>query len=1730
MNKKEAYLFLVFGFLLVLAILLGGCDEKAKTPDYVQKCINADEPKDIADGSKHFLCLPAGFASCLTDPDPATGLRFCTQDKSDHVINTALDAISGEETSLQEVQDAIEAGDLDALGYPDPDSEDEEEIAVLEKNVNSALDALEQMKIAGKIANLDINKIYTWDNENFFMIICNEDTKDYWFEWREEENSQENLLFICKRDLNGVLKWQGLSTITNEMNDKDEDGVPRWFDCDEFDKNVYGNFMRYGGPDQKIICGDGKENACGVLIDETDDCNKNAYACLNDCRAAGESCTWIEGETENNCCGGKGLEDIGKTEKGDTNKGMLETEFICLPKKNTQLIGTELSEVPGGQMSVGEDAGGQTGFCNGDWCWVKSTASPELEGGKFTVFTVRDPKQKPYDIVSNGEEWQVCSENYNEAYLDVPAPGLNEDQEGIGVTQAKANRFQCYKEGDHYSWAECVEENDASNNNGVKVRFKGEGLFSFPLGEGIEPEIQSYNGMLDILSESGYEDFYGDNHKLDFANYDQLNLMVKFCEGSCSDAETYSLDRLHQKGLLPLELHLTIRGYGDKILFQKNILGQITNGLSLGKDSWAHIIVNLKENISGVESLVFETKKDEVEFRMRNLYLSKEDENEVAICSGQDSSNRPAWLKDIDEGESDIDGSDVCSTLYGTNAWLGDDTEIDPNYLMKANCCGDDPQEYYAKESKTDSNGNQFGCWNSNVLGNEETAMNVEFNVEYQEKEYILKDDAIVDLNVEYSYDVVDYKPAEVEFMCSAENFELPEEDLELGYQECYHLVINDGCTNQGSTVADGNCWVEYSYTACIKATNELCSSANTCKTGTATISLDCDQPSEEIDHIFGEDEEVTLSNMQNHETFYVNGTSTVYEVYKESNTPEYSFTISLAETPKFVKDISILKPKKFQKQYEYYDQIKRDYSLTLNPLNSKVEVYFYDPLQGIRYDELKPSDIVYDNSTIYIMADLTEEYQTETEQIYFPGNKNFSYACTEAECLYPLPGDHNVGVTITNPHPELYDLYFVTLNEATKEIEEQYIGKKREFYKPGNVIARKVSQQIIYQADGIESQFYGCEPANYLLNISNISVFLTPQDYCSIQGESFCSPSVVVQEELEQYTLVNSWSTEEIIKVGYLNNYTDGFEDLETYFETLFLQLKEPFKVFEPEERNHTTSVVPFRNIMPNAEFRHPGAQIPHWELFKNKKVVKNEQEYFENNGIKKLAGSEILRSEKIAVKLNTTYYFWQNGTADVVIFDDEGEEITVYDNGTFQPNSQFITFQFKKGTIVQPFLQLVDDLGIGEYDFEHRDYPDEFDFRSGLACCPTDYCWNGYTCVEPMDDFALITEHFGVGKDYRCINGDWTHLPIKHDWNNKKWGFCSEEDQCFVSSSSEATAENTAEDFYDGNFPICINSGETILDHYCQDGSWTTRTKFLASKLTEFADTDDFVLYCTNYKDALLDYGNENYLGGESLDEVEPSFLLGEAIVEEEDNELSYNCFPEVMTEEGKELVPQEENTCINNMCVLRYKEGGKFKTAFATTLNKNITDANSFLLTFDIAQQDLPTVCAGEDTFVKCDIEGPANLWYSEQYNAVIYSKEGIQLGGSWGDQIVDWFKDLFGLESSLSEEETFVTEAQNFNEVYLLNKNGKKVFALKELFPGKAQTLIAEYENFQTPVCDYIDNIELPEELKIELLEEISGMEKHNCTVNNGKYRVEMVAGIDYFWPQLTGKLRVAGIDK
>ncbi|MEK6939981.1 MAG: hypothetical protein AABX31_04605, partial [Nanoarchaeota archaeon] len=479
------------------------------------------------------------------------------------------------------------------------------------------------------------------------------------------------------------------------------------------------------------------------------------------------------------------------------------------------------------------------------------------------------------------------------------------------------------------------------------------------------------------------------------------------------------------------------------------------------------------------------------------------------------------------------------------------------------------------------------------------------------------------------------------------------------------------------------------------------------------------------------------------------------------------------------------------------------------------------------------------------------KELKTEQKEM----TKIVGYSCSKTECLFPLPG--NPPYKATNVHPDLYELYYTISSQPNEDI---LISKpNQEFAKYANLKVKRIAQQVLYYNEGEESSkgigFYGCRAADFITHVEEDKNL----QYCAvIEGlNKFCSFSEVHEEEnnKDAFTIVNTWSDEGLTHVGYADiPKPEEGQNISSYYEATELVLKVQEKA--ASLRNQSTSVVPARNFISNADFATLGAgkKLPYWEVLVNDQAVLDEKTNFIKENKLTLQSNQKLRSERISVPSSVDLHFSaaQECTTKILLVDQDGNSqeasLPQFNTG----DASYVIVEFTGPCQVEkPLLQLVDESGPAEYSYNsHPELaPPLQDARSGAACCPNNYCWNGYACVEQMGALTTTSEHIADDRDYRCIDGEWKRSILKFDWNNQQWGFCPRENECFVLGSGKA--ENTAQSFYNGEYPICINSTQYVFDNYCNQGNWTSRTKFLATKLLEVAENDEYVLYCSPYRE---------------------------------------------------------------------------------------------------------------------------------------------------------------------------------------------------------------------------------------------------------------------------------------
>ncbi|MBW2996138.1 hypothetical protein KY332_02425 [Candidatus Woesearchaeota archaeon] len=395
--------------------------------------------------------------------------------------------------------------------------------------------------------------------------------------------------------------------------------------------------------------------------------------------------------------------------------------------------------------------------------------------------------------------------------------------------------------------------------------------------------------------------------------------------------------------------------------------------------------------------------------------------------------------------------------------------------------------------------------------------------------------------------------------------------------------------------------------------------------------------------------------------------------------------------------------------------------------------------------------------------------------------------------------------------------------------------------------------------------------------------------------------------------------------------------------------------------------------------------------------------------------------------------------------------------------------------------------------------------------SCCPETMCWNGSICV-PTETQAILQNPIEFEDTvYSCMEGNWAKSMNKSTWDKEDYGNCPSDTQCLVDPIGNS-ANNDLPEEYKGDLahstnPQCIESGQYIEDHYCDNGNWSSRTKLLAKYLLTIPDDGletDYAIYCGDHTSTLnkYDYSSEQ---GRAIEE----YILGEKIP------LYLTYFTYICPYLG-----YDGSTCTNNFCILRYGD----QIVAATSLNQPLdVDELSFLeaLGKDSDYCDNPTTTEDSD-FKNCEEEGI--VWYNESLNLIIFSKQEIDLTRKGlFERLLDLF--IHPIQSFIAlinlESESTVPlayEAQDYNNFYAAVEAGKTINAIfeKRITP---KFLVADYKGFSQDICIAIETYD---DSKWPDTDVISCNETEDSTYQ--VYSKEEIS-LDLLWKDLTAKLRI-----
>jgi hypothetical protein len=1573
-------------------------------------------------------------------------------------------------------------------------------------------------------------------------LICGSDNLWYQCDNNDDENGGigsitwvNDVMYECKFNEFNYPIWEELDT------DFDKDGFTTSQDCDDnpLDEPAFcdietprdcstisadrrGQCSICVNPNAGEIAGDGIDNDCSDRnpdVDTSDDADLNRFACERgdldgklQTNIYDEKFDYVNTEQAGFCCGVRGVEDLGKI-AFDVDENV---EKICLNK---------------------EYAKSKDGIadCENEWCLVAATGN-----AAFKVMTVNTPT-KTYDVVSNNNKWSKCEEGVGEIVFD----GAYE----FADNQRDANRFYCYKEGDKYSWAECSSAERGLKNEGtIKSRVAGDGLYGlyFTPGSnrGSEISISSDSGLLNDY----YTDFFSEV-SFDFREYQFMEFMVRFVksDGSVILNEEFE-DILNPPIILPANVEVSFLRRNDQNIlqdvFSKEALGYVTNSPKL--NNWMHVKLPIAD-LSNIDVVKFSTEFDDNEIEVRNVFLSNENSR---ICSGQDARDQNTWIENLDYDSVNLNAKDLCNELYESepdakDAWIGN------------SCCGNNLNEYNSEGFKLGDN--FIGCWNSEPISSGERVMNVEFDVTSNDPTY-----EVEEVLEENPFTVTKVRKLDDDSI----TFRLSEDLVLEGYgsQTCGEVCDDDGLGGRM------NCR-QVCYDDIINREGSIG------EVPRVEIKEIEEMPEKKVvKFVLITSEDELLSKMP--VGFGGPGPSNVRVRSQEIESDVMNFEVlnqrvdgadSLDGTNNIDVESFIDAPE--QSSIPVNPLLTVQYESIVDTLDLEADfskVFFFNFRTGDVIDgSLDLIENRRDIGNIKLISKPKSNFVSARE-VENQVDRRVSYACYENSCTYPVVG--NAPYTITNPYPNLYELYFISDSNRDQEI---LIDGTRTFEEQGNVIAKKVSLPVVYikkdegefdfddvgsavvdedndngdvnnnvenrneedrqnQINDIEGRFYGCQAPSFIAANEGIVGFEN-LNHCSVKSNFYCAFNKEVVEGNDKYSVINTWNEDGISKVGYIDMNEENAQAR---------VLDE--RIYAAVDLDTSTSGVYGRNILSNFVFRRASTtDVANWDIFQGNVKVLDEEEFIEEtdepqiNQIN-LPQGFVMRSEKIAVQGGVNLHFSQDGNCEVrvglVSLDGAIDFVQDIENIQTNEDTSNIVLEFESCVVRKPMLQLIDTSGESEFTIEDSPISEGNIRRSGAACCPQNHCWNGFTCVKPMDEATDFTENTGEGKDYRCVEGIWVNTPRKFDWNYEKSGFCRSKEECFVKSGESASYENEVEDFYLGNSPICVKDGEYILDNYCDGGDWTSRTQFAAKTLLESTDAnDEFVLYCDGFENVLPDIGTyRNYIDGDiqvesgapevasGLDEVmaDGQEEGADGVVEEEvvagESEIGYNCF-----NLGREFLRDDENNCINNVCILKQDDD----ITIATSVNQDIDGPDSFLLTLGVSIDNIETVCPIEDNpenFVECDVDR-GSLYFNNATGVVIYNRDDFSLEGGAVENFVDFIKGFLGIEDADDEEQlTFITNAQNMKKAYV----SSDVRSMQSFVNG-SEELVAEFLGFENYVCDFLKNKKVGPLFMVEDLEAASGFNKMTCG-EDGELQVikakTRLGGTEELWPMVSGRLR------
>lgn len=347
---------------------------------------------------------------------------------------------------------------------------------------------------------------------------------------------------------------------------------------------------------------------------------------------------------------------------------------------------------------------------------------------------------------------------------------------------------------------------------------------------------------------------------------------------------------------------------------------------------------------------------------------------------------------------------------------------------------------------------------------------------------------------------------------------------------------------------------------------------------------------------------------------------------------------------------------------------------------------------------------------------------------------------------------------------------------------------------------------------------------------------------------------------------------------------------------------------------------------------------------------------------------------------------------------------------------------------------------------------------------------------------------------------NATWVPVRIKHSWDLGMSHFCNQPEQCLVDLRGNIVFDNQTQRYFASenpkNWPKCVTDEQYLLDFYCNQGNWTTRTSLVAEQLVRLGEAlspKNYSVYCSSYDKVL-----NNYL-----------YLIGGARIDE--------YLKEACTK-GVRKVP-----CTNNICVLKTPQ----IVAFGTSLNIPVDHSQKSFLKAINRSTNLCESIAG-NTFQSCG----QGVWYNQGIESIIFTTAGTPsapvstaLFAQKKQPITNYVFSSLHEPKNPDRNFTYYPKTQHFNHVFVARSDNKRVFGFLE------KNII----DVAPPPLDYLgvqyENISLGSNPCVNIIKQYD--DKAFCENQTGpgfivvaRHRPGLGASpLVQAWPDLTGKLRL-----